>query len=46
MTIIINAEKEVEDSKRCWEEPTALGTVLEGREGGERRIEQEEVVVK
>jgi hypothetical protein len=30
---MINAEKEVEDSRRCREEPTASGTVSEGREG-------------
>jgi hypothetical protein len=47
ITIIINVEKEVKDSRRCWEEPTALGTILERREGrGERRIERKEVVVK
>jgi hypothetical protein len=45
--IMINIEKEVEDSRRYWEEPTTSGTISERREGrGERRIEREEVVVK
>jgi hypothetical protein len=34
-TIIINIEKEVEDSRRCWKEPTALGTILERERRGE-----------
>jgi len=34
-TIIINVEKEVEDSRRYWEEPTASGTISERERRGE-----------
>jgi len=30
--IIINIEKEIEDSRRYQEEPTTLRTILEGRD--------------
>jgi len=35
ITIIINIEKEVEDSRRYWEELTASGTILERERRGE-----------